>query len=334
VADAAKAPSILDVARAAGVSTATVSRVLNGKDTVNVALAERVRRAVEATGYVPNVTGRALRRQVSDVWAAIVPDIQNAFFTGVIASLEAVANRNGYSVMLFNTDEKLDQEARYVEAVVSQRLAGVVMAADSEQHSDISPILQAGIPLVLFDRRLQGYQGDAVLVDNMEAGRKVARHLAKQGYKRIACIAGPPDVSTTEDRLTGLREELAVAGLDLDPALVRRSNLKFEGGEIALRSLMGASPLPDAVYVANGPITAGAFRASQELGLRLPEDLALVGTDDDQWTRMVRPAVTVVAQPVARIGLLAGECLVARSQGTANGQPIILAPTLLVRDSS
>jgi LacI family transcriptional regulator len=324
----------MDVALAAGVSTATVSRVLNGKATVNPRLAERVRQAVEATGYLPNSTGRALRRQVSDVWAAIVPDINNPFFTGVLAALEGVAVRNGYSLMLFNTDEKLDQERRYVAAAVAQRMAGVVMAADSERESDLSLILQAGIPLVLFDRRLRGYEGDAVFVDNVAAGQKVAHHLVKQGYRNIACIAGPPDVSTTEDRLEGLRQGLAEAGLGIRPDHLRRSNLKFEGGEVALRSLMTADSVPDAVYVANGPVTAGAYRAAQELGLHLPQDLALVGTDDDQWTRMVRPAVTVVAQPVARIGLLAGECLAARAQGTASGQPIVLAPTLLVRDSS
>ncbi|MDR1432454.1 MAG: LacI family transcriptional regulator [Propionibacteriaceae bacterium] len=329
------AVSIMDVASRAQVSTATVSRVLNGKGNVDPALAAAVRQAVRETGYTPNITGRALRRQVSDVWAAIVPDIENPFFTAVVAALESVAISNGYSLMLFNTNERLDQERRYVEAVVSQRMAGVVLAVSSERDSDISPITSAGIPLVLIDRRLRGYLGDAVFVDNLTAGRQAAKHLIAQGFTDIACIAGPEDVSTTEDRLSGLREELEAAGIGLRPEWVRRSNLRFEGGEIALRSLVSNDPVPKAVYVTNGPITAGAFRAAQQLEIEIPATLGIVGTDDDQWTRMVAPAVTVIAQPTARIGKLAGECLVARSNDPIGaGQQITLAPSLLARDSS
>lgn len=326
---------IVDVAREAGVSTATVSRVLNGASTVDGDLAEAVRRAASKLGYIPNTTGRALRRQLSEIWAAIAPDTQNPFFTALVASLESVAAPRGFSVMLCNTDEQLERERRYLRTAVSQRMAGVVVSVASERESDLSPLFAANIPVIVVDRRLHGYMGDTILVDNQHAGRLAAEHLLQQGFERIACIGGPEDVSTTEDRLVGFRSALEAAGRPMPGSLVRRANLRAEGGEIALRSLLALPEPPDAVFTTNGPLTVGAFRAARALGKAIPGEIALVGVDDDQWTRMVTPMVTVIQQPVEQMGRMAGELLLARAGG-ATGEPhhIALSPQLLVRASS
>ncbi|WP_034662274.1 LacI family DNA-binding transcriptional regulator [Cellulomonas sp. KRMCY2] len=327
--------TILDVAREAGVSAATVSRVLNGSSTVDPELARRVRAAAAATAYVPNSTGRALRRQVSDTWAAIVTDVQNPFFTAMVAALESVAVKQGYSVMLCNSDEQLGRERTYLEAAVSQRMAGVVVAVTSESASDLGPIRAARIPTVVVDRRLRDYLGDTILVDNVRAGELAAEHLIQHGYRRIACIAGPPDVSTTEDRLTGFRAALERAGHPIPDRWVCRANLRAEGGEVAMRSLFNQTEPPDAVFTTNGPLTVGAYRAIQAVGRSIPADVALLGVDDDQWTRMVSPMVSVIQQPVGKMGRLAGELLLARSQGVASEpQHIVLRPELLVRAST
>jgi LacI family transcriptional regulator len=330
-----RAVTILDVAREAGVSTATVSRVLNGLPTVDPALASRVRSAAAATGYVPNSTGRALRRQVSDIWAAIVPDVQNPFFTTMVAAFESVALRHGISVMLCNTDEQISHERNYLEAAVSQRMSGVVVAVTSETDSDLKPIIAAGIPAVVVDRRLHDFNGDTIFVDNMLAGRLAAEHLLQHGYRRIACIGGPPEVSTTEDRLMGFRRALAAAGAPVPETWVLRANLRSEGGEIAMRALLTNGDPPDAVFTTNGPLTTGAYNATRSLSRTIPTDVALVGVDDDQWTHMVSPQVTVVQQPVAQIGELAGELLSSRRQeALAPPRHIVLAPKLLVRAST
>ena len=327
--------TIQDVARVAGVSAATVSRVLNGQSSVDSELAARVRQAVADTLYVPNSNGRALRRQVSDVWAAIVSDVQNPFFTGMVASLEAVAAQRGLSVMLCNTDEHVSRERLYIQTAIAQRMAGVVIAAASAKQSDLSSLVTAGIPVVVVDRRIDSYAGDTIFVDNYLAGRQASEHLMQMGYQRIACIAGPSEVSTTEDRLAGFRDALAKGKHPLTSAMVRRANLRPEGGEVAMRALLASSHRPDAVFATNGPLTVGVYRAIQAEGLSMPQDVALVGVDDDQWTRMVVPGVSVIRQPVAEMGALAAELLLSRGSASHSApQHIVLDPELLVRASS
>jgi LacI family transcriptional regulator len=329
-----RAATITDVARAAGVSTATVSRVLNGASTVDPTLASRVREVVADVGYVPNPHGRALRRQRSDVWAAVVSDVQNPFFTAMVAAVETVAIGNGYSVMLCNTDEQLSRERTYLETAVAKRMAGVVVSVTSETESDITPVLDAGIPTVVVDRRVAGFDGDTVLLDNLRAGRLAAEHLLELGHYDIACVAGPPDVSTTEDRLTGFRETLAQAGRPLPEERILRSDLRPEGGEAATRALLsdGHAASVTALFSTNGPLTSGAYLGIQVSGRRMPTDLSMVGFDDDRWTRMVSPAVTVVAQPVTEMGRRAAEILLAREQGEGGeSQHVVLLPELHVR---
>lgn len=327
--------TIVDVARKAGVSSATVSRVLNGASTVDAALASRVRAAAAATSYVPNSNGRALRRQVSDIWAVVVSDVQNPFFTALVAAIEEVALREGFSVMLCNSDEQIVRERVYLGAAVAQRMAGVVIAVASELDSDLTPLEAARIPTIVVDRRLHDYGGDTIVVDNELAGAMAAEHLIDQGYRRVGCITGPPDVSTTEDRLVGFRAGLLARGVALPDRWVRRANLRAEGGEREMRSLLSGTDAPDAVFTTNGPLTEGAYQAVQLSERAIPGEIALIGVDDDHWTRMVSPRVSVIQQPVAEIGRLAGELLVARARGGGGeAEHIVLTPTLQARAST
>lgn len=238
-------------------------------------------------------------------------------------------------MVLYNIDEQLEREQSSIQAVVAQRMSGVLVAVASESRSDVSALLAARIPVVIVDRRLHDYTGEAVLVDNTLGGRMAAEHLLAQGYRRVACIAGPPDVSTTEDRPLGFCGALEAAGHRLAPAHLRRENLRTEGGHEGMLALLGGQDPPDAVFTTNGPTTARAYLANQELGLRIPHDVALVGVDDDQWTQMVSPSVTVVRQPVADIGRLAGAMLERRRQGHSGpGEQVALQPQLVVRQST
>ncbi|PZF80875.1 LacI family DNA-binding transcriptional regulator [Jiangella anatolica] len=329
----ARAVTISDVARAAGVSPATVSRVLNGVGTVAPELADRVRKAAADTRYVPNSNGRALRRRVSDVWAVIVSDVQNPFFTGVVAAIERVAVDRGFSVVLCNSDEQVARESEYLRLAAAQHLAGLVIAVASEVESDLRTA--ADIPAVVIDRRVHDHLGDSVMVDNRLAGRLAADHLLEQGFRRIACITGPSDVSTTEDRLAGFRARLSEAGAPIARKWIRRANLRAEGGEAALRAILRGGDLPDAVFATNGPLTEGAYQALQAEGIAIGAEVGLIGVDDDHWTRMVAPQVSVVQQPVAEIGRLAGELLANRAaRGPGPAQQIVLTPTLLARGST
>ena len=326
---------ITDVAEAAGVSTATVSRVLNGSTTVSPELAERVRQAALATHYIRNPNGRALRRQRSDMWAVIVSDLQNPFFTSLVAAVERVAAGAGYSVMLCNTDEQLERENTYLDAAIAQRMAGVVVSVTSEEESDLARLVRAQVPTVVVDRRVHDFTGDSILLDNVRAGRLAAEHLLELGHRDVLCLAGPSGVSTTEDRLQGVMSAFADAGLTFDQNRMMRTDLRAADAEGIVTTALTSGPRPDAIFALNGPLTTGAYRAVQTSGLRIPDEISLVGFDDDRWTRMVTPAVTLIAQPVDEMGIRAAERIVARATDPQI-EPVhlLLPPRLEVRGST
>lgn len=329
---AERAVTIRDVARTAGVSTATVSRVLNGATNVDPTLAEQVHRAVAETNFVPNSHGRALRRQESQTWAAIISDIENPFFTRMVSALESDAVRRGFSVMLCNSDEQMEREQTYIRAAVAQRMAGVVIAVASERDSDLSPLLVAKVPTVLVDRRLDGYVGDVIQTDNRLVGKLAAEHLVQRGFRRIACIALDSDISTTQDRLDGFREALDRSGR---PVRVERTNVRPGDGRDAMNTILETEPDIDAVFAVNGPLTAGAYRVLHERGISMPSDIALMGVDDNTWTQMVSPSVTVIRQPVTEMGRLAAELISSRSRGPHRPpRHVVLKPQLVARGST
>lgn len=328
-------PTLADVARAAGVSVATVSRVINGSPTVAKNLVDRVSSAAAAVNYVPNSAGRALRRQRSDLWAAVIPDVHNAFFTSLVEAFEAVAANAGYSVVLCNTQEDPERERRYIATAVSLQMSGVLIAATQVSSETLEPLQQAGIPIVVIDRRIPGFPGACVTVDNISIGRLAGEHLIAQGYRHPLMVSGPVKVPSTSDREIGFRQALADAGVELPGDRILRSNLTGEDVEPMLRDVLSELRETDSVFAANGPLTVGAFLALRESGRRIPQEIGLVGVDDDHWTQMVSPSVTVIAQPTTRLGEMAGQIMVdaARGQALHDGR-IVLDPVLQVRESS
>lgn len=325
--------TITDVARAANVSPATVSRVLNGTSAVSPARAEAVREAAARLGYRPFEPARALRRQLTRVWAAIIADIENPFFTAMVRGIEDVARAEGFRLVLCNSDEDLEKERAYVDVVIAERMAGVVIAAASNDDSSLEPLLARDVPIVAVDRGPADEQIDSVVVDNRAGACDAVDHLVAEGWARIACITGPTRVDTATERLDGYRDALRARGVGIDRALIRRADYKEAGGYRAARSLLEAPTPPDAVFVANNPMAVGALRAVRDLGLSVPDDVGLVAFDDSPWTTLTSPTLSVVAQPAYEIGQTAAELLVT----AGNDRPprrVVLSPTLLVRQSS
>ncbi|MGH4021111.1 MAG: LacI family DNA-binding transcriptional regulator [Pseudonocardiaceae bacterium] len=320
--------TIHDVAARAGVSTATVSRALNGKSSVDPALVERVVAAARELDYLPHGVARNLRRQATTVWALIISDIENPFFTAVARGVEDVAQAAGHSVVLCNSDEDLTKEGRYLRVAVAERVAGVVLSPTAAA-TDIAPLAEHGIPVVVIDRPLPGI--DAVLVGSRQGAQDATTHLIDAGYRRVACVTGPRRVSTAEDRLSGYEDALRVAGRRIVPGLVRRADFKVDGGRAATSSLLGAARPPDALFVANSLMAIGALQAMSSRGLRAGRDVGVVAFDDAPWTQLVDPAVTVVSQPAYAVGEAAGRLLADRGQ-----QPrrLTLDAELIIRDSS
>ena len=326
--------TIQEVARHAGVSAATVSRVLNNHGTVNPELVRRVRAAVEALAYQRNAVARNLRRSQTSLWAVIVPDVANPFFTAMVRGLEDVAQQRGCSVVLCNSDESLEKEADYIAVAAAERMAGVVICAAST-GTDVTPLLDLGIPVVAVDRKLRDTPVDTVLADNHRGAEAATEHLVDMGYQRIACITGPAQTMTASERLKGYRRALRRRGRDVLPGLIRHADFRERGGYDAMRSLLADSSAVDAVFVTNNLMTVGALKYLVTHGIRVPRNIGMVGFDEIPWADLVRPSLSTVAQPTYDMGRIAGQLLAAHS-ATPDKRPetVILRTSLNIRASS
>lgn len=323
---------ISDVAREAGVSAATVSRVLNGNPSVDGVLAERVREAAARLGYRPNSVARSLRRQSTDVIALIISDVGNPFFTAVTRGVEDVANRSGYSVLLCNADENPDKEATYLRVVQQHQVAGVILSPHAA-GSDVSKLAEVGIPLVVIDRPLH-VPADSVMVMSTAGARQATDHLIDEGWRRPACITGPEDAATAEERLNGYVQ--AIEAVPSMTPIFRRGQFRQRDGAAATADLLDSAEPPDALFVANAELALGVLSELRRRGVRLGVDVGLVMFDDTPWAPVVTPAVSVVAQPAYDIGTQAAELLVGRIRGEAPAAPraLLLSTTLIARESS
>jgi len=328
--------SIIDVARLAKVSPATVSRVLNGTAGVSAERAERVRAAVEKLQYQPFSPARALRKQLTDVWAVIVADVENPFFTSVVRGIEDGAQEFGRRVLLCNSDEDLAKEAGYIDVAVAERVGGVVISVASTKQSDLTPFLSQGIPVVAIDRRPIGTKVDSVLVDNRLASKQATEHLIEGGGELVACITGPKRISTANERLRGYRDGLEKAGRAYDESLVLREDFRQAGGHEAVQQLFAGKKHPDALFVANNLMTLGALAAIREAGLRVPEDVSVVGFDGIDAAGLARIGLTTVAQPREQLAAAGIRLLLERIEAGPEAPPrtVLLEPKLVVRSST
>jgi LacI family transcriptional regulator len=327
--------TIRDVARAAGVSTATAARVLGDYGHASPAARRKVSETARKLGYRPNAVARALVSRATTTVGLVVGDIENPFFASAARGLADVMDAHGYTVLLANADEDAGRERRAVEALRARQVDGmVVVPAPGASPEHLAELGSAGVPLVLLDRVVTGVDADSVLVRNTAGARAAVAHLAGLGHRRIGVVSDSPEITSSAERIQGYRQALRAAGIDPDPGLVSIGGPTRADGEAAALRLLDRPDRPTAVFTANNFMTVGALRAVRSLGLRIPEDVALVGFDDLEWTTLVQPPVTVVRQPVADLGRTAGERLLRRLQGDA-GPPrrIRLAARLVVRGS-
>ncbi|QUH00209.1 LacI family DNA-binding transcriptional regulator [Saccharopolyspora erythraea] len=326
--------TISDVATRAGVSTATVSRALNGKSTVDPELAARVLAAADELGYRPNGPARNLRKQETAVLALIISDVENPFFTAISRGVEDVAHSAGYSVVLCNSDDEPEKEREYIDVALQERVAGVLLSpAGAGDSADL--LRTHGTPVVALDRPLPNSFGDTVLVDSRDAARDAALHLSAQGYRDIACITGPTGVLTADDRLAGYQDGLREAGRTVSDALVRRCEFKAAGAKEAARSLLTQDPRPDAVLVANNAMAVGVLETMAELGLRAGRDVGVVAFDDAPWATLLDPPLTVVSQPAYDMGAVGAQLLLSRIGGDGtDASTTTLSAHLVTRGSS
>ena len=327
--------TITDVAKLAGVSPVTVSRVINDAPLVNLKTRARVEQAIRELGYVPNVAAASLRSKRTRSLALILPDVTNTFWTTVARGVEDTAQSRGYSVFLCNTDEDLAKQARYLEFVASQRVDGVVIAPCGRDAGNLARLRDRDIPTVIVDRCIDGWETDTVLGDSLSGAYALVKHLIGLGHRRIAIISGPHNTSTAEDRVTGYCIALSEAGIAPDPRLIQRGEYRTASGEELAYQLLDEQPRPTAIFAANNAISMGVIDAAAKRGLRIPQDLALVCFDDLPSISHLFPFLTVVVQPVYEMGVNAAQLLLSRLDAAAPLDPrhIILPTCMIVRHS-
>ncbi|WP_213450661.1 LacI family DNA-binding transcriptional regulator [Rhizomonospora bruguierae] len=325
--------TIYDVARHAGVSSSTVSRVLAGRGTVSEATRQRVLGVARELGYRPNHVARSLARQDSDAVAVLLPDIANPFFPSLVKALQDEAQHRGYTVILGSTGDDPDNERRYLDTMLSRQVRHVFVVGLSLPKAEVEEYARAGLTFIGLDRGVAGGNGYLVQSDNRAGAKLATRHLIELGHRRIAHIAGPPGISVSRERRRGFLEAMAEAGLPVDERLIVTSPFTEEGGAAAFVELAGRSPGYTAIFSANDLIAIGALFAAHESGLSVPEDFSLVGFDDVSLTRYTSPQLTTVRQDVARMAR-AGVQFIQADRPAPRRRTVTLPVSLEVRQST
>ncbi len=323
--------SIKDVAKAAGVSTATVSRVLAKNAPIKAETRERVLQAVARLSYRPNLIARSLRAQKSARIGLVVSDIRNPFFTAIGRAVEDAAYEQGYSVLMCNTDENPEKEELYINLLHDENVAGVIFSP-TQQFSASSKNYNAKMPFVIIDRAVEGMETDMVVLDNVSAAYELTKHLIENGYYKLAGLFG--DASTTGlERSRGFHK--ALKEHRLAPFAVHFISPRIERGYDAAMTLLEADSRPDAILTSNSLLTAGVFQALRDKRISVPHEVALAGFDETTWGGLVDPPITVIAQPTEEIGRIATELLFQRIQEPARSPEIVtLKGKLIERGSS
>lgn len=326
--------TIKRVADHAGVSIATVSRVFADPEAVSAALRQRVLEAASALNYRPSRAARTLRVGTSQAVGVVIPDLENPFFTAVVRGIELVLRQAGYTLLLANSDEDAAVERNILETLRAEGVAGIVIVPINAARDAYRDVLAPPLQVVAVDRSPTNLRVDLVTVHNVDGTRRGVEHLLALGHREVALLGGPSRHSTATERERGYHEAMRAAGRTPRPELVHNADFRESGGYDGMKTLLALPRRPTAVFVANNLMTLGAFRAIHEAGVRIPDEIALVGFDDMPWATSLNPPLTAVSQPSQEIGSSAADLLLDRiARPDRSIRHLILETRLVVRAS-
>jgi LacI family transcriptional regulator len=327
-------PTMRDVAAHAQVSVATVSHVINGTRFVDPDTVDRVRAAIELLNYRPNKLARSLRRNETSTIGLFIPDNSNSFFAKMARTIEDIGFAAGYSVILCNSDGSETKESVYIDTLLSKQIDGLILISSGNSFTPLRSIIEARVPFVAVDRELGDLRVDQVLIDNEQGGYLAGEYLARLGHRRIGFISGPMHLSLSRQRLVGFQRALAEAGLDLPDEAILEGHFHYADGVNGMRQLLDRRLGLTAVFAANDQMAIGALSYIQRAGLRVPQDVSIVGYDDIPEAAIVFPALTTIAQPTADMGQRSVSLLLERIKQVDMPPRRVLLPTNLVERES
>lgn len=326
--------TISDVAQAAGVSVATVSRVINGNANVSPETLEKVQKAIQNLNYRPNLLGRDLRRTKSERVLVLLPSISNPFYSEIVKGIEDVANESGYSIMLCNTDSDIKREKKYIKMLKSRLADGAILMA-SEMNCEELTELSEEVPMVQCCEYKEGIPVPHVSIDNEKAAYKAVKHLISLGHRKIAFIGANNQFLSSFLRKKGYLRALAEENIEHNPAYVCYGDYSYKSGLRNMKKLLDMKERPTAVFCISDIMAIGAIRSAMEEKLKVPEDLAVCGFDNIYFSRMFTPSVTTVSQPMYDLGCTAMELLIKmiEKKSTEAGHRF-LEHELIIREST
>ena len=330
-----KRPTIADVAREAGVSRMTVSRVLNNRPDVSAATAARIWEIIEQLGYRPSSLARGLSSRRTNTLGLVVPDISNPFFSDVAGGAEEIAYAQGFNLFLCNTNEEVEREAAVLQSLEEQQVAGLILCSPRLDEDQLTPFLSRFQSVAVVNRQLSDQTMITVEVDNFESGQTAVKHLLAAGHLRIGMLAGPANSRSSQQRIMGYKVAMATAERLFQPDWIRPCQPTAAAAEEKARQLLTEHPQITALFCYNDLVAVGAVKAAAQLGRKIPHDLAIVGYDDIALAELLSPALTTVRVPRRQLGSTAMRLLL----DDINGRPpekttIVLQTELIVRGST
>jgi LacI family transcriptional regulator len=328
--------NIKDVAKAAGVSPATASRALGNYGYVSTKAREKILAAAKKLNYKPHAIARSMVTGRTKTVGFIVGDIENPFFAGVAESMNAILIPEGYNLMVYTTNENLQEEQTAVIICIERRIDSLMIAPTcSKEHSHIDEAIKMGIPVVLVDRALDKVNADIVAVENFEGTYEAIKYLIGLGHTEIGFLTDSLDIRSNKERLDGYVKALNESNIQVKDTLIMSGKYTIKDGYRGAIALINNKIKPTAIFASNNFMTEGLLFAAKDMGIKIPEELAILGFDDMDWYKLLSPSISVVAQPIHEIGETAARCLLQRMFDDTSCHKIVRLPTkLVIREST
>jgi DNA-binding LacI/PurR family transcriptional regulator len=327
--------TIYDIAKEAGVSIATVSKVINGKGRISAETRSAVFTIMERLDFQPSVIASALTGKKTFTLGLLVPDISNPFFAEIARAIEDQGHQLGYSVVMCNTDNKDVKVERYISLLLQKSVDGIIIATGIEKKEIIEQLLARGLPIVLIARELPMIAVDTVVVDDYVGGCMAANHLLQLGHTEIAILSESHKVSSSRERVRGFKQTMSDAGHDFNEQWLKVCDYRVEDGKNKTMELLQENILPSAIFACNDMLAVGALQAAKELKIRVPKELSIISFDNTILSSVTNPPLTTIAQPMEQLGKLAVDLIVENiKQDKPMKQRIVLRPEIIVREST